>query len=174
VEDLLFVSSSSTGYATLDLVPLDIDVAVRVAVDAARPSALAGEVDLSLHGSAGGTIVADAELVAEVIENLLSNAVKFTPQHGRVDVDVSGDADVVSVRFRDTGQGIADEDASRLFERFFRASDAEGLPGAGLGLSIAKAIVDAHGGTIGVERREGGGACFEVRLLRAGPAVGAA
>jgi signal transduction histidine kinase len=63
-----------------------------------------------------------------------------------------------------------------LFDRFFRASDAEGLPGAGLGLSIAKTIVDAHGGSIGVESRDGDGdgTSFEVRLPRAGPAVGAA
>jgi PAS domain S-box-containing protein len=174
VEDLLFVSSSSSGRATLDLAPVDIDAAVGAAVDAARPSAVAGEVQLSVRGSAGGTILADAQRVAEVIENLLSNAVKFTPQQGRVDVEVSGDGDAVSVCFLDTGQGIDEDDASRLFERFFRASDAEGLPGAGLGLSIAKTIVDAHGGTIHVERREGDGASFEVRLPRTGPARGAA
>jgi signal transduction histidine kinase len=173
VEDLLFVSSSSAGRATLNLVIVDIDEIVCVAVAAALPSAVAGEVELAVHGQAGGTILADAQRVAEVIENLLSNAVKFTPQHGRVDIEVSGDADAVSVCVLDTGQGIAEDDASRLFDRFFRASDAEGLPGAGLGLSIAKTIVDAHGGSIGVERREGDGTSFEVRLPRAGPAVGA-
>jgi PAS domain S-box-containing protein len=173
VEDLLFVSSSSAGRATLNLVIVDIDEIVRGAVAAALPSAVAGEVELAVRGEAGGTILADAQRVTEVIENLLSNAVKFTPQHGRVDVEVSGDADAVSVCVLDTGQGIADDDASRLFDRFFRASDAEGLPGAGLGLSIAKTIVDAHGGSIGVESREGDGTSFEVRLPRAGPAVGA-
>ena len=174
VEDLLFVSSSSAGRATLNLVIVDIDEIVRVAVAAALPSAVAGEVELAVRGEAGGTILADAQRVAEVIENLLSNAVKFTPQHGRVDVEVSGDADAVSVCVLDTGQGIAEDDASRLFDRFFRASDAEGLPGAGLGLSIAKTIVDAHGGSIGVESREGDGTSFDVRLPRAGPAAGAA
>jgi PAS domain S-box-containing protein len=172
VEDLLFVSSSSAGRAPLNLVSVDIDEIVRTAVGATRPSAVAGEVELSVHGSAEGTVVADAQRVAEVIENLLSNAVKFTPQHGRVDVEVSGDADAVSVCVLDTGQGVAEDDAGRLFERFFRASDAEGLPGAGLGLSIAKTIVDAHDGTIGVSSREGAGTSFEVRLPRTGPASG--
>jgi PAS domain S-box-containing protein len=173
VEDLLFVSSSSAGHATLSLRSFDLDEVVHTAVDAARPSAIAGELELSVSGDAGGTVVADAQRVAEVIENLLSNAVKFTPQHGRVDVEISGDADSVSVCFLDTGHGITKDDADRLFERFFRASDAEGLPGAGLGLSIAKTIVDAHGGTIGVESREGAGTRFEVRLPRAGPPSGA-
>jgi PAS domain S-box-containing protein len=172
VEDLLFVSSSSAGRATLNLVSVDLDEIVRTAVDAARPSAVAGEVELSVRGSAGGPVVADAQRVAEVIENLLSNAVKFTPQHGQVDVEVSGDADAVSVRVLDTGHGIAEDDAGRLFERFFRARDAEGLPGAGLGLSIAKTIVDAHNGTIGVASQEGNGTSFEVRLPRAGPIAG--
>jgi PAS domain S-box-containing protein len=172
VEDLLFVSSSSAGHATLSLRSVDLAGVVHAAVDAVRPSAVAGELELSVSGETGGMVVADAQRVSEVIENLLSNAVKFTPQHGRVDVEISGDADSVSVCFIDTGHGIGEDDTGRLFERFFRASDAEGLPGAGLGLSIAKTIVDAHGGTIGVESREGVGTKFEVRLPRAGPASG--
>lgn len=173
VEDLLFVSSSVAGRATLKLVQVDVDEIVRSAVAAALPSAVAGEVKLSMRGG-GGIVLADAQRIAEVIENVLSNAVKFTPQHGRVDVEVSGDDETVTVRVLDTGQGIAEEDASRLFDRFFRASDAEGLPGAGLGLSIAKTIVDAHGGSIGVESRDGDGTSFEVHLPRAGPVASAA
>jgi signal transduction histidine kinase len=169
VEDLLFISSAEAGRTALELGSVDVDLVVRVAVEAARPSADAGGVELSSSGHAGGAAIADADRVAEVIENLLSNAVKFTPTGGRVDVEVAGDAESVTVSVLDTGRGIADDDARRLFERFFRASDAEGLPGAGLGLSIAKAIVDAHGGSIGVENREGGGTSFEVRLRRAGP-----
>lgn len=173
VEDLLFVSSASAGHATLNLRSFDLDEVVRTAVEAARPSAVAGELELSVSGDAAGMVVADPQRIAEVIENLLSNAVKFTPQHGRVDVEISGDADSVSVCFLDTGHGVAEDDAGRLFERFFRASDAEGLPGAGLGLSIAKTIVDAHGGTIGVKSREAKGTRFEVRLPRTGPPSGA-
>jgi PAS domain S-box-containing protein len=171
VEDLLFVSSAEAGRATLALGAIDLAAVVRDAVDAALPSASAGGVALSVSGEAGGTAIADVHRVAEVIENLLSNAVKFTPQGGRVDVEVSSDVDTVAVRVLDTGRGIAEQDARRLFERFFRASDAEGLPGAGLGLSIAKAIVEAHGGSIGVESREGEGTSFEVRLRRSGPAA---
>jgi len=172
VEDLLFVSSTDAGRATLELGPVDLDRVVREAVTEARPSAIAGEVGLSTRGEAGGTMIADAPRVAEVIANLLSNAVKFTPRGGNVEVEVSGDAKNVAVRVLDTGRGIAEDDARRLFDRFFRASDVEGLPGAGLGLAIAKAIVDAHEGSIGVESREGEGTSFEVSLPRAGPHVG--
>ena len=173
VEDLLFLSSSDTGRATLQLVAVDMNEIVREAVAFAAPSALAGEVVVSLRGHAGGTIVADAHRVAEVVANLLSNAVKFTPRRGSVEVEVSGDTDSVSVCVVDTGRGIAEDDAHRLFDRFFRASDAEGLPGAGLGLSIAKTIADAHGGSIGVESREGEGTRFEFRLPRTGPVANA-
>ena len=171
VEDLLFLSSSDTGRATLRLVDVDIDEIVREAVARVAPSALAGQVAVSLRGHAGGTIVADAHRVAEVVANLLSNAVKFTPRRGSVEVEISGDTDSVSVCVVDTGRGIAEDDAHRLFDRFFRASDVEGLPGAGLGLSIAKTIADAHGGSIGVESCEGEGTRFEFRLPRTGPPI---
>ena len=171
VEDLLFLSSSDTGRATLQLVDVDIDEIVREAVARVAPSALAGQVAVSLRGHAGGTIVADAHRVAEVVANLLSNAVKFTPRRGSVEVEVSGDTDSVFVCVVDTGRGIAEDDAHRLFDRFFRASDVEGLPGAGLGLSIAKTIADAHGGSIGVESCEGEGTRFEFCLPRTGPPI---
>ncbi len=170
VKDLLFVSSAAAGRAALVLSPVDVNEVAHAVVEAARPSA-AGEVELSFSGDSGGPVIADLARVTEVLENLLSNAVKFTPPGGRVDVEVSGDSESVSVRVVDTGRGIAEDDARRLFDRFFRASNAEGLPGAGLGLSIAKAIVDAHGGSIGVESRKGAGTSFEIRLPRAGPAV---
>jgi Histidine kinase-, DNA gyrase B-, and HSP90-like ATPase/Type II secretion system (T2SS), protein E, N-terminal domain len=97
------------------------------------------------------------------------NAVKFTGDGGRVDVSVVGGEDEVVVRVSDTGRGIEAADQQHLFERFFRAPDSEGLPGAGLGLSIVKAIVDAHGGTVRVESRAGAGTTFEVRFRCGGP-----
>jgi signal transduction histidine kinase len=92
-----------------------------------------------------------------------------TGDGGRVDVSVVGGEDEVVVRVSDTGRGIEAADQQHLFERFFRAPDSEGLPGAGLGLSIVKAIVDAHGGTVRVESRAGPGTTFEVRFRRGGP-----
>lgn len=169
VEDLLFVSRTGTGRASLDLAPLDVSQLVREAVDATLPIAVAGGVQVSYHGAAGGGVLGDAHRIAEVVENLLTNAVKFTAEGGRVDVRVVAHEDEIVIRVTDTGQGISEADRPHLFDRFFRATRAEGLPGSGLGLSIVKAIVDAHGGSIGVESREGEGTSFEVRLWRAGP-----
>jgi signal transduction histidine kinase len=170
VEDLLFVSRAKAGRASLALAPVDVSEVVREAVDATLPTAGAGGVSVSYDGAPDATIVGDAHRVSEVIENLLSNAVKFTEEGGRVDVSVAGSDEEVVVRVSDTGRGIDAADLEHLFERFFRASDSEGLPGAGLGLAIVKAIVDAHGGTIGVTSRAGAGTAFEVRFRREGPA----
>src|SRR5581483_5810896 len=104
----------------------------------------------------------------EAVENLLSNALKFTPHGGRVDVRVVAEPDAVVIRVADTGVGVPPEDVEHLFDRFFRASGTDGVPGAGLGLSIVKAIVDAHGGSVGVASEPGEGTTFELRLPRIG------
>ena len=173
VEDLLFVSRAEAGTVHLDVEPVDLTRLVRDAVDAAIPSAGAGAVELAWHGQ-DGAVVGDPHRLAEMIENLVSNAVKFTPEGGRVDVDVESRPDCVVVRVRDTGPGLTELEQARIFDRFFRGERAEGLPGAGLGLSIVKAIVDAHGGTIRVQSASGAGATFEVELPRSGPVAAAA
>jgi signal transduction histidine kinase len=110
--------------------------------------------------------IVDAHRVSEAIENLLSNALKFTPPGGRIDVDVVADDATVAIRVADTGVGVAEEDLEHLFERFFRTSSAESVPGAGLGLSIVKAIVDAHDGLIAVDSTPGAGTTIELSLPR--------
>jgi signal transduction histidine kinase len=101
-----------------------------------------------------------------VIWNLLSNAVKFTPPGGRVAVRtfVADGAAVLEVA--DTGIGIPQAEQERLFERFFRSTTAtrQAIPGTGLGLVIAKAIAEAHGGSLAVRSAEGEGACFRLEL----------
>jgi len=101
-----------------------------------------------------------------VIDNLISNALKFTPAGGRVDVRAGVRGSCVRVAIADTGSGICDEEQVRLFERFYRTAQAQAdaVPGAGLGLSIAKAIVEAHGGAISCESIQGAGATFAIEL----------
>ncbi|MES1248487.1 MAG: ATP-binding protein, partial [Actinomycetota bacterium] len=112
--------------------------------------------------------------IAEALENLLSNAIKFTPRGGRVDVWAGCEDGSLVLRVSDTGVGIAQDDCRHLFDRFFRASGAEGVPGAGLGLSIVKAIVDAHDGAVRVTSEVGSGTTFDVRLPVARPEVAVA
>src|SRR5262249_60476351 len=100
-----------------------------------------------------------------VLTNLLSNAIKFTPPGGVVRVAAQSLSDgQIEVRISDTGQGIAPEDIPHLFERYSRARSATAVAGTGLGLMIVREIVEAHGGTVGVESAPGRGTAVWVRL----------
>jgi signal transduction histidine kinase len=101
-----------------------------------------------------------------MIDNLLTNALKFTPPGGRVEVRGFERDAAVCVQVVDTGMGISQADQERLFERFFRTSEASAaaIQGTGLGLSIVAAIVEAHGGSIEVESELGAGTTFTVVL----------
>jgi signal transduction histidine kinase len=108
---------------------------------------------------------ADRDRLSQVVGNLLSNAVKYSPNGGTVHVAVSGAEGEALVRVGDEGVGIAEGDTDRIFEKFFRADDtASTVGGTGLGLTVAREIVQTHGGTIEVESEPGHGATFTVRL----------
>ncbi|HHW07533.1 MAG TPA: HAMP domain-containing protein, partial [Clostridia bacterium] len=111
-------------------------------------------------------INADKDKISQVIVNLLSNALKYTPPGGTVEVSVQGDAQRAEIRVKDSGAGIAPEDLPYIFERFYRADKSRNrlTGGAGIGLTITKAIVDAHNGTIQVHSRVNEGTEFLVSL----------
>lgn len=98
--------------------------------------------------------------IDRALANLLDNAAKWSPAGGEVEVTVRGG----EVTVRDHGPGIADEDLPYVFDRFYRASSARGLPGSGLGLAIVRQVAEAHGGTVVAERAEGGGTTMRLRL----------
>jgi two-component system sensor histidine kinase MprB len=98
--------------------------------------------------------------IERAVANLLDNAAKWSPPGGRVEVAVRGG----ELTVRDHGPGIAEEDLPYVFDRFYRASDARGLPGSGLGLAIVKQVAEAHGGTVVAERPDGGGTLMRLRL----------
>jgi signal transduction histidine kinase len=105
-------------------------------------------------------------MLERVVVNLVGNAVKFTPDGGLVAVRLAVDPDGATLIVSDTGLGIPPEEQERLFTRFFRSSltvKAE-VPGSGLGLAICRAIVEAHGGFVGVESTPGAGSTFRVSL----------
>ena len=111
-------------------------------------------------------ISADPVRLGQVIDNLISNALKFTSAGGRVEVRASERDGRARIEITDTGKGIAPAEQERLFERFYRTAQAQSdaVPGVGLGLSIAKAIIEAHGGTISCESIEGAGTTFAIEL----------
>jgi signal transduction histidine kinase len=167
VGDLLFVANLDAGSVALDRCELDVDRLVAECVDAARPSAEGRGVELRLSGIERPAFVdGDAARLGQVVDNLISNALKFTAAGGSVAVRVRTKGETVAVEVEDTGIGIPEGEQARVFERFFRASSAtaRAVPGSGLGLSVARAIVEAHGGSVGVASVEGAGSTFHVEL----------
>src|SRR5256886_8317218 len=111
-------------------------------------------------------MVGDDELLQRMILNLLDNAVKYTPAGGEVILDLTAHNGDASITVRDTGIGISEKDQPHVFDRFYRVDKARSraMGGAGLGLSIAQWIAEAHGGTIRVESQIGRGSAFTVEL----------
>jgi len=112
----------------------------------------------------------DVNYIDQVISNLIDNAIKYTPSGGKVEVKVEDNEKTVKVSVKDTGIGIAKEDLPRIFERFYRGEKSRNLSlgGIGLGLSIVKHIVEAHGGKVGVESEIGKGSTFYFTLPKEG------
>jgi signal transduction histidine kinase len=115
----------------------------------------------------------DRDRVLQVLSNLMGNAIKFTPEGGSITIGFQARAEDVFFWVRDTGPGIAPEDLPRIFARFWQSKDSSRL-GMGLGLSIAKAIVELHGGTIWAESCLGEGALFQFTLPKLGGEEGSA
>jgi two-component system sensor histidine kinase KdpD len=154
VEDLLTVSRIDDGVLRLQLAEAN---ARELALQAARASGTADRVKIDLVD--GERVVCDADAVVRVLTNLLDNANKYAPADTPLAVRVSEDAEFVRFEVRDGGSGIATEDREAIFERFRRLRTND-KPGAGLGLYISRGLVEAHGGTIGVDDAPEGGAAF--------------
>ncbi|KQY24102.1 PAS domain-containing sensor histidine kinase [Cellulomonas sp. Root485] len=166
VGDLLLSAQVDAG--RFSIAPHRIDVAdiVRASVEAATPVADAAGV--RLEASAVATpLDGDPVRLAQAVDNLVSNAIKFTPSGGTVRVGVTPNASAgADVVVADTGIGIPPDELSQLTTRFFRASTAtrRAIPGVGLGLSITKAVVDAHGGSLAITSALGEGTTFTITL----------
>lgn len=111
----------------------------------------------------------DAVLIERVLWNLLENAIKYSPAEQAVDVSVRCHGEQMEIAVCDAGPGIAAESLERIFDPFQRGKSESDIPGVGLGLSIAKTIVEAHGGTLSAHARAGGGSCFRIRLPLGNP-----
>jgi signal transduction histidine kinase/CHASE3 domain sensor protein len=170
VGDLLFVAQVEAGELSLEEGEVELDAVARESVEAAGPRAAHGGVELVLEAEPVAVCRGDRDRLAQALDNLVSNAIKFTPGGGRVTVRLARDGDSAVLEVQDTGIGIAQDDLRRLFERFFRTERATSaaIPGVGLGLTIAQAIVHGHEGEISVSSENGGGTTFRIRLpLRA-------
>jgi len=167
ISDILDVSRILSGKMTLDIRPSDLSAVIKAAVDATRPAAEARGVALVIDLDPSARYAScDAARMHQVVVNLLSNAVKFTPKGGRVGVKLFWDQSEVHIEVSDTGEGIDPEFMPFIFDRFRQAdgSSRRKAGGLGLGLSIVKHLVEAHGGSIEARSVVGRGTTFLVRL----------
>ncbi|MDR3312885.1 MAG: HAMP domain-containing histidine kinase [Oscillospiraceae bacterium] len=149
----------------LEKQPFDLNALAQEVVQQFEAQALQKNIKLKFESATGGEIFADRQKIRQVLVNLLANAVKFTEQ-GEIQVLCALEGDNAVLQVRDTGVGVPAEDLPFLFERFYRVEKARTRKtgGAGIGLAIAKAFVEAHGGAITAESTVGEGSVFTVIL----------
>jgi len=171
VRDLLSLARARGGASEAERKSIPFDAIVEKVVCEQRPRAEAKDVELGLVKGAGDRLVnANERAIADVIVNLVVNAIKYTGSGGRVQVKTSSSPNSVHCRVMDTGIGIPRDEQHKLFQEFFRASNAKAaeVDGTGLGLAIVKEILTTHGGSVEYSSMAGLGTIFTVTL----PALG--
>ena len=165
---LMDISEAESGTMPLHREPVDLRAVVDRAVELYKDVADAKGVALAVAGASGElqplTVTADRTRLEQVAANLIDNAVKYTPEGGRVDVTLAREDARAIVRVHDTGTGIPANELPRIWDRLFRGDRSRTERGLGLGLSLVRAIVQAHGGAVTVESEPGRGSVFTVSL----------
>jgi signal transduction histidine kinase len=166
VDDLLLAARLQSGRFMLNLDDTDVEsIAAEVLDDIHARAELKG-VSIFLAADGPIRVECDRRRVLQLLDNLVSNAVKFTPEGGRVEVRVERTLTGAAVEVCDTGVGIRPGEEERIFERFYRSASAvsDQVPGTGLGLFIARAIAERHGGKLVARRRDRGGTILRLAL----------
>jgi signal transduction histidine kinase len=161
---LMDISEAESGTLQLHREVVALADVVARAVDLYREVADGKGVTLEADAPPDVVVVADRTRLEQVAANLIDNAVKYTPPGGRVHVEVRRAENAAILRVRDTGPGIPADELPRIFDRLFRGDTSRAERGLGLGLSLVKAIVEAHGGTVDVVSEHGRGSVFTVSL----------
>jgi len=160
VAELTELSRIETGKADLNMEPSDLNSLIDEAIEQLEPQA--GRKNISITKVLGDlpAVRMDRERIEQVIINLIHNAVKFTGEGGSITITTNADDNAVTVEIADTGIGIAREDLPHIFERFYMADRSRASGGTGMGLAIARHVIEAHDGTIYASSTEGEGSTF--------------
>lgn len=165
VEDLLTLARADAGKLEIEHKRVDLEALVRDTIALLQPLALEREVVITFEASSAPCL-GDPRRLSQVIANLLSNAIHYNKHGGKVIITTSMEDEQAMVAISDTGCGIPQDALPHLFDRFYRADEARSRQtgGSGLGLSICKSIIDAHGGSISVKSEIEVGSTFRVLL----------
>jgi len=163
---IMDISEVQAGALKLDLETFPLASVVRGLIDLYDDVAQDKNITVSEAIDPAGQVTADRNRLQLLLSNLLDNALKYTPHDGRVEIGADFAADATRITVRDTGIGIEPEDLPRIWERLYRGDKSRSQRGLGLGLSLVKAFVEAHRGTITVQSESGHGSLFTVTLPR--------
>jgi signal transduction histidine kinase len=169
VEELMTLAQMDSWQYQLEVGPTDLNTVVQTAIESIGAKAERFGIGIYFEEAGEHRCVCDVQKLYQVFLNLLDNAIKYSDPGDRVDVSIMEEASSLTVRIRDTGVGIPEEDLNQLFERFYRVDKdrSRATGGSGLGLAISKQIVEMHSGSISVRSEVGVGSIFEIRLPKA-------
>jgi len=152
VSDLLALTTLESGGVALRREESDLAMVVARVAEDMQPLAAASAIDLEADVTDEAAVAwCDEPRIRQVVDNLVQNAIKFSPANSRVTLQARQDGDEVTVSVSDEGPGITSVEQGRVFDKFYRSPGSERLPGTGLGLPIARLIVELHGGHIWIE-----------------------
>jgi heavy metal sensor kinase len=164
VNGLLLLAQADAGELELKKAPVDLTALVGNVVEMYEPLADERDVRVTVESEPSIEVLGDSSRLLQLVTNLFDNAIKFTTSRGSVLLHVETRAGEARLTVTDSGVGIPEQHLSHIFERFYRADSARSSGGSGLGLSICKWIVEAHGGSINIQSREGVGTSVVVFL----------
>lgn len=164
-ESLLLLSRIDSGVLSFEPKPVDVFTLLELSADNMQELFRAAGVMIDIEESGEVIVQADMEWTMEAVMNLLKNCMEHTPRGGKVTCSYEQNPIYTRISVMDTGDGFAKEDIPRLFDRFYRGKNAK-KEGIGIGLALAKAIIEKQNGVIKAVNRPEGGACFEIRFYR--------
>lgn len=171
VNDLLDLERMESGRMDLNVESVQVSEIIAASLNMVKNAIKQKKIQLTIENSIDPFVKADKERMIQVLLNLIANAVKFSPENSGLLISVVKDNEFATINVKDEGRGVPENQKTSIFERFKQVnkSDSKGRKGSGLGLAISKAIVELHGGQIGVESEEGKGSTFYFSLPLAAP-----
>jgi len=164
INTMLDISEAEAGAGKLSMSKIDISKIVQNACELFQPIAENKGIIISCKAPEIFDVHGDKQKLQRLVANLLDNALKYTPSEGKVKVSLDGNTENVIISISDTGIGMSEDDLEHIFKRFYRCDTSRSQAGIGLGLSLAQAIAQAHGGNITVSSKPGKGSEFKVIL----------